>query len=250
MGIKDWFGGGKKKSEYREKVIDALADGKLTPEKMRELERIRRERELDHIADDKTMYRRDAYNAAVGAIKASGKLTANEEADLNKIQNYLNLRDDQVDKTQREVRRLKAVTDIEQGQLPEVSPESTVLKGLRLEAGEKAHYSAVADLFDCRELGAALGFKLAGDYRYGQANGMMLPVGGATPRDSGSMLLTSRRLIVRGGRTLAFDLNGVPEYRVFQDGLSVKSKTGYVLVKFRADGISDIVASLLLRIKK
>ena len=30
MGIKDWFGGDKKKNEFREKGKDAVSDGKLT----------------------------------------------------------------------------------------------------------------------------------------------------------------------------------------------------------------------------
>jgi hypothetical protein len=37
MGIKDWFGGDKKKQEYREKVKEAVSDGKLSTPTCRSL---------------------------------------------------------------------------------------------------------------------------------------------------------------------------------------------------------------------
>ena len=37
MGIKDWFGGDKKKAAYREKVKEAVADGKLSSTDLHEL---------------------------------------------------------------------------------------------------------------------------------------------------------------------------------------------------------------------
>jgi hypothetical protein len=49
--------------------------------------------------DDKTKLRREIYNEAVDAVREGGKLGSSEAAELAKIQKFLELRDDQVEKT-------------------------------------------------------------------------------------------------------------------------------------------------------
>jgi len=41
MGIKDWFGGDKKKAAFREKIKEAVADGKLDSQDLKNLEQAR-----------------------------------------------------------------------------------------------------------------------------------------------------------------------------------------------------------------
>jgi tellurite resistance protein len=98
MGLKDLFGGGKKKEELREKAKEVVSKGKLTPGKAEELKALAQEHEGD-LADDKTRMRRSIYNKAVGVAKARGKLSEGEAAELAKIQKFLALRDDQVEQT-------------------------------------------------------------------------------------------------------------------------------------------------------
>src|SRR5260221_11613155 len=98
MGIKDLFGKGKKKADFREAAKEVLT-GKLTPGKAAELESLRREHDVEDAGDDKTMLRRDVYNKAVGSVRARGKLSDAEAAELAKIQKFLALRDDQAERT-------------------------------------------------------------------------------------------------------------------------------------------------------
>src|SRR5262245_35646891 len=87
MGLGDWFGGGKKKEQFRDAVKEAVSDGKLTEQKRAELESLRNELGAE-AGDDKTQMRRDVYNVAVGAVKAGGKLTPKEEAELRRVQEF------------------------------------------------------------------------------------------------------------------------------------------------------------------
>src|SRR5437899_2394980 len=138
MGIKDLFGGGKK-AEFREKAKEVVAD-KVTPGKAARLEALSREHGIDDVADDKTRLRRSIYNKAVGAAKAGGKLSEAEAAELARIQKFLALRDDQVERTKWGLARLRTLTEIRQGKLPLVASSHIALRGLPFKAGETAHY--------------------------------------------------------------------------------------------------------------
>ena len=72
MAIKDWFGGSKKKDEYHRKLKEAASAGKIDAAKAAEREKLRASLDVNDIADDKTQMRRDVYNKAAGAVKASG----------------------------------------------------------------------------------------------------------------------------------------------------------------------------------
>ena len=86
MGIKDWFGGDKKKAAYREKVKEAVSDGKLSTTDLQELKALREELDVTDAADDKTQLRRELYNEAVDAARSKGQLTATGVQDLAKIE--------------------------------------------------------------------------------------------------------------------------------------------------------------------
>src|SRR5471032_1821509 len=96
MGIKDWFGGDKKKAAFREKIKEAVADGKLDARDLRTLEEARKELDVTAAGDDRTVLRREIYNEAVSAAKSDGEITATDAHELSKIQKFLALRDDQV----------------------------------------------------------------------------------------------------------------------------------------------------------
>ena len=118
MGIKDWFGGDKKKAAFREKVKEAVSDGKLDaarPEGAREDAQGARRRRA---GDDRTVMRREIYNEAVAAAKKDGEITGTDAHELAKIQKFLALRDDQVEKTKWDLARLRTLTEIRHGNLP------------------------------------------------------------------------------------------------------------------------------------
>src|SRR5690348_18494675 len=86
MGIKDWFGGDKKKAAYREKLKEAVADGKLDSRDIKELAKLQQELEVPSAAEDRTVMRREIYNEAVAAAKSDGELTGTDAHELAKIQ--------------------------------------------------------------------------------------------------------------------------------------------------------------------
>src|SRR5574339_94647 len=134
MGLKDFFGGGKKKEELVATAKDVIAeDGKLTPQTTAKLQKFAQENEAD-LADDKTRMRKDIYNKAVGMAKARGKLSDGEAAELAKMQKFLALRDDQVEKTKFDLIRLRIVTDIRAGKLPTVPSSNAALRGIPFDA--------------------------------------------------------------------------------------------------------------------
>ena len=85
MAIKDWFGGDKKKAQFREALKEAVSDGKLTPERMAALEEVRKTLNTSSAAEDRTQVRREVFNTAVDAVKSGGKLTAEQAAELQRV---------------------------------------------------------------------------------------------------------------------------------------------------------------------
>jgi hypothetical protein len=248
MGIKDWFGGDKKKSEFREKVKEAVADGRLTSQKMAELEAVRQELDVDDASDDRTRFRREAYNEAVSAVKAGGKMTADEARELARIQKFLALSDDQIEKTRWDLVRLKTFTDIREGRLPQVSATHNALRGLKMLDGEVAHYCVPAEIFSLADPGAALGAKQSAGspYTLGAGTAHELPVKAAVLQDSGVFLMTSQRILFRAdGHNHAFGLRDVEQFYFYRDGVRLRTRKGNTLIRFQSEGIVDVVGALL-----
>jgi hypothetical protein len=255
MGIKDWFGGDKKKSEFREKAKEALAKGRLTPGKAAELDKLRQEHEVEDAGDDKTMLRREIYNQAVGAVKAGGKLTGTESAELAKIQKFLALRDDQVEKTKWDLARLRTLTEIRQGKLPVVPKENAALRGVQLEAGEIAHYGIPVELLDRPSTGGSNGVPVKWNSEYGtrSAKGHNLPAEGAKQLGEGYLILTSKRLIFKGAeRSAAVAYSPQAEFFMYGNGIRLQRQVGNTMLLYKSSSgeTSEIVGELLAKLMR
>src|SRR5258708_11897650 len=139
MGIKDWFGGDKKKAAFRDKIKEAVADGRLDTQDMKDIEKARQELEVSGAGDDKTVLRREVYNEAVAAVRQDGAVTATDAHELAKIQKILALRDDQVERTRWDLARLRTLTEIRHGNLPTGPPPNGELRGVPLEPAGAPH---------------------------------------------------------------------------------------------------------------
>lgn len=250
MGIGDLFGKGKKKAEFREKAKETLASGKLVPGKADELQKLQAAHEVDDIADDKTMLRRDIYNAAAKGAKSRGALTGTEAAELAKIQKFLNLRDDQVDRTQRDLARLRVLTDIRRGKLPVVPTTSAALRGVKLEAGEVPHYATQVDVFDRPSTGGHEGvpLKWGVPYKTFSARAHSLPVEGAKEVGGGYLFITSQRLYYKGDRqSAAVQYSPQADIFLYSEGIRLQRTVGHTLLRFKsgAGETAEIVGELL-----
>jgi len=250
MGIKDWFGGDKKKEEFREKAKEALGKGRLTPGKVAELDQLRKDHEVEDAGDDKTMLRREIYNEAVGAVKAGGKLSSAETAELAKIQKFLALRDDQIEKTKWDLARLRTLTDIRSGKLPVVPKENSAVRGIQLEAGEIAHYAIPVEALDRPTTSGSDGVAVKWDTQYAtrSAKGHSLPADGAKQLGEGYLILTSKRLVYKGAdKTAAVAYSPQAEFFMYGDGIRLQRTVGNTMLKYKSQSsdTSEIVGELL-----
>jgi hypothetical protein len=250
MGLKDLFGGGKKKAEFREKAKEVLAEGRLVPGKADAIARVAQEHAVEDASDDKTMLRKEIYNKAVGQAKKYGKLTDVEASELAKIQKFLALRDDQVEKTKWDLTRLRTLTEIRQGKLPTVASSNVALRGVPLEQGEVAHYAIGVEALDRPSTGGLPGVavKWASPWTINASKGHTMPEDGAKPVGEGYLILTNRRLFFKGqGRTAAVKYSPQANLYLYSAGLRLERDIGHTLLKFKtsSEDTAEIVGELL-----
>jgi hypothetical protein len=257
MGIKDWFGGDKKKQAYRDKVKEAVSDGKLSNTDLHELAKLQQELDVSDASDDKTSLRRDLYNEAVDAARSKGQLTHTGVQDLQKIQKFLALRDDQIEKTKIEVNRLRTLTEIRKGNLPVVPPTNVALRGVQMEQGEVPHYSLAVQLFDQGRIPSDQeGMEVTGSFKYaeGDSRRHFLPEAGAKPQGEGTVIITDRRIVFKAadGRAASVRYGGETPFYLYNEGLRLKKTMGNTLLKFKtgSDDTAEIVGTLLSQVTK
>ena len=249
MGVKDWFGGGKRKAEFREKAKEAL-DGRLTPGKAEQLAKVAREHDIDDAGDDKTLLRREIFNKAVGSARRQGSLGEAEAAELAKIQKFLALRDDQVEQTRWDLTRLRTLTEIRQGKLPTVAGSHPALRGVPLDSGEVPHYAVPVEAFDRPNTGGHDGVRVpwSSPWTVNAVKGHVLPDEGAKRVGEGYLILTNRRLFFKGaGRTAAVRFSPQAPLHLYAGGLRIERDIGHTLLKFRSrsEDTAEIVGELL-----
>jgi len=255
MGFKDWFGGDKKKAAYRDKVKEAVADGKLSSADMNELAKAREELDVTDAADDKTSLRREIFEEAVGAKRAKGELTQTGIHDLAKIQKFLALRDDQVSEQKVQINRLRTLTEIRKGNLPVVPPANVALRGLKMEPGEVAHYSVAVQMFSTSRTGDD-GMPIEPNFRYaeGASRAHFLPEEGAKPVGDGTVILTNERLVIKtdGGKVASVKYGGDGMAYLYNEGLRVKGTMSNTLLKFKSgsDDTAEIVGEILAAVTR
>jgi hypothetical protein len=91
--ITDKFGAmrqrSKDKKEFLESILSAAEDGKLSDSEVTELQT--RLKELELTDEDIRIVRVQAYNAALHAAKRDGRISSEEEAELEKLQKFLRI---------------------------------------------------------------------------------------------------------------------------------------------------------------
>jgi hypothetical protein len=103
----------KDKKEFFDTILRAAGDGVLTDEEVAQIQT--RYKELGLTQDDLKGIRVQAYNAALRAVKSDGVVTAEEEAELGKLQRFLMIPESEIAKSKRELARLRLLTEIQNG---------------------------------------------------------------------------------------------------------------------------------------
>ena len=113
----------KDKKEFLASLVTAAEDGKLTDDEIKEIQE--RYKELELTQDDLKGVRAQAYNAALRAAKADGVVTAEEEAELAKLQQFLMIPESEIAKSKKELARLRLLTEIQNGNPPTTNHRRT-----------------------------------------------------------------------------------------------------------------------------
>ncbi len=256
MGIKDWFGGDKKKAALRDKVKEAVSDGRLDSDDMKAIEEARRELDVTPAADDKTVFRREIYNEAADAVRQDGKVTATDAHELAKIQKFLGLRDDQIETTKWNLARLRTLTEIRNGTLPTVPPSNVALRGIALEAEEIAHYSISVELFNLvstrQNDGVAMVWK--GKYSESAVGAYALPQEGAKALGDATLIVTNQRLVLKtaDGRAASFKYGPQAHIFAYSDGIRLEKPGGNWTLRYKSksEEVGEIVATLLAAVMR
>jgi len=252
MGLKDLFKD-KKKEAFKEKAGE-VAKGRLVPGRAEELAAVAREHGQD-VADDKTMLRRSIYNKAAGAAKVRGKLTETEANELAKIQKFLALRDDQVEKTKWDLTRLRTVTDIRQGHLPVIQATHPSVRGMQFLPGEVAHYQVPVAVEDRPSVSGHLGQRVKWETAYviNSARGHSLPPAeGSKALGEGTLILTNKRLFLRANKTAAVEYSPQTNIHLYADGIRIERTVGNTIMRFKSksDGTAEILGELLAAVMR
>jgi hypothetical protein len=249
MGIKDWFGGDKKKEAFREEAKEAL-EGRITPGKVDELIKAAKKHNVENPADDKTQLRREVFNKAAGAVRAQGHLSSKEIDELAKIQKFLALRDDQVERTKWDLAKLRTLTEIRKGKLPAVPANSVALRGVQLLPGETPHYAVQVEVLDRGSMGGKNGVavKWATPYAINSAKSHELPEEDNKELGEGYLFITNKRLFFKGeNRSAAVEYSPKANVFLYRDGIRLERNVGNTLLRFksRSDETAEIAGELL-----
>ena len=249
MGIKDWLGGGDKKKEaFREEAKEELK--KLTPGAAAKLAKVAERHDIDNPADDKTQLRREVFNKAAGAVRAQGRLSSGEIDELAKIQKFLALRDDQVERTKMDLAKLRTLTEIRKGKLPVVPANSAAMRGVSLVPGEVAHYAVQVEALDRGSASGQLGVRAqwATPYAINSAKGHALPSEGNKELGEGYLFITNKRLFFKGEtRSAAVEYSPQASFFLYRDGIRLERNVGNTLLRYksRSDETAEIAGELL-----
>lgn len=238
------------KSEYRQLLLNAISDGKLTKEEIDELDK--KKKEFGLTVDDIKGMRVDTYTAALSAVEKDQQVTKEEEQELGEIQKYLGIADDEIQADKKELARLRLLYEIQQGNIP-----TATVTNLVMQKDEKAYWSEPAILAEEKVIsrgfvggsrGVSLRVMKGVSYRIGSYRGHAVSQTGVVAVSNGALIITSKRLIFQGdNKSFAEPLNKILDIQLFSNGIhfSENNRPKPRLIKFVEEGNNHIIAAIL-----
>jgi hypothetical protein len=129
------------KRRFKNRLIAAVSEGHLLPTVIEELNSLKSELQLSD-ADVRSSGVK-AYLAAYSAATRNGSVTREEDVELQGIQQYLGVADEEIVGPKQKLARLRLLRGIENGEMPTV-----VVSGLLLQKGETANWSEAASIVE------------------------------------------------------------------------------------------------------
>jgi hypothetical protein len=238
------------KKEFRELLLRAVGDGKLTKSEIDELDK--KKTEFGLTDEDVKGMRAEIFATAFSVAKDDKQVTEEEEKELKEIQKYLGLADDEIQTSKKELARLRLLNEIQKGNLPTVPVTNLVTQ-----KGETAYWAEPAILAEEKVIrrryeggsqGVSFRVMKGVSYRVGGHRGHIVSETGLVPVSDGELIVTNKRIIFRGdGKAFAIKLDKILDIQIFTNGLhfSENNKSKPRLVKFKEEGNHDIVGAVL-----
>ena len=230
-------------------LTTAVSDGKIDTSEMAEIQGKYADLGLSLI--DIQGIRATVYARALDAAMTDGVVTRDEEAELQKIQDFLKIPDSEIGKSKKALAQYRLLSEIQMGNLPIIDAPKVLLQ-----RNEVPHWMEAASLLEVtvvakRFIGASSGLSIriakGLTYRVGQSRGQLLTDKEVRAVSDGVLVITNNRLIFQGDRkSFQIRLDKLLNAQLHTDGISVTGESGTPKVlKFSKTGNRDIFGSVL-----
>jgi hypothetical protein len=222
--------------EYQRLLQGALDDGVLSPEELEQLEAVRKDGALT--PDEVRMAALAIYRVALRDAAADARLTPEEDASLQRLQQQLGLSEQDLGADLTPLARLRMLARVAEGHLPEVHAP------VPLVPDERCHWVVQSTLADRISLPTAARKEIAGPvfgvlasdpFVASGARDPLRPADDILPTDLGTLVVTSRRTIFQGAkRTISVPHARAETVTLYRDGIRVEeigSARRYFLVE-------------------
>lgn len=238
------------KKEFKDALLKAVEDGKLTSEEIAELDK--RKTELGLTEEDVRGMRAEIFTSAFAAAKSDTQVTKEEEEELGGIQKFLGLSDDEITHDKKELARLRLLNEIQNGNMPVITISNVVLfkgeKPLWVEPVDLIEEKTIRQHYSGGSSGMSFRVMKGVSYRVGGHRGTIQAEKGLVVVSSGDMIITNRRIIVRGDKkSFAIKLNNLLGSELFTNAiyLSENGKVAQRMIRFQQKGNHDIIGAVL-----
>lgn len=212
------------RAEYQRLLQQALDDGVLSPDEVEELESVRRQGALS--PEEVRTAALAIYRVALKDAAADARLTADEAATLERLQDQLGLSEADLGADFNRLSRLRLLARIAEGNMPEVQSP------VQLVPEERCHWVVQCTLADrlalpqaTRKPLAGLTFQVAAGEPFAAAGvrDALRPAEDVLPSDLGALIVTSRRTIFQGAkRTISVPHARAESVTLYADGIRVE----------------------------
>ncbi|MDD4902775.1 MAG: hypothetical protein PHE24_06635 [Patescibacteria group bacterium] len=238
------------KKEFKQALLEAVNDGKLTKEEIDGLNK--KKKELDLTDEDIKKIRAEIFAVAFSVTKSDEQVTKDEEQELLTIQKYLGLADEEIQSNKKELARLRLLNEIQQGNIPTIP-----VKNLITQKDENAYWEEPATLIEEKVLrrrfeggsqGVSFRIMKGVSYRVGGFRGHSVSETGLVTVGDGDLIITSKRIIFRGDKkSFAVKLDKVLDIQLFTNGLQFSeiNRSKPRMIRFGQEGNHNIIGAIL-----
>lgn len=238
------------KKEFKQALLQAVNDGKITKEEIEELDKKKKEFGLSE--EDIKEMKSEIFATAFAVAKSDEKVTKDEEQELLSIQKYLGLADSEIQSSKKELARLRLLNEIQQGNMPTIQVKNLVMqkeeKAYWLEPATLAEEKVLRRKFEGGSRGMSFRIMKGVSYRVGGFSGHSVSETGVVSVSNGELIITSKRIVFRGDKkTFAVKLDKIIDTQLFTNGLqfSENNRAKPRLIKFEQEGNHNIIGAVL-----